>query len=59
MIVNLIKKLLTFVTDTIFSAIDIPIIPAALVDIVQDIFGYLEDGIGIINFFRNTHITSL
>lgn len=51
MIVNLIKKLLTFVTDTIFSAIDIPIIPAALVDIVQDIFGYLKDGMGIINFF--------
>ena len=51
MIIGLIKKLLTFVTDTLFSVIDIPIIPSALSDMVSDVFGYMREGMGIINFF--------
>lgn len=51
MIVNLIKKLLTFVTDTIFSVIDLPVVPEGLVSIVDQVFGYMRSGMGIINFF--------
>lgn len=51
MIINLIKKLLTFVTDTIFSVIDLPVVPAGLTDVVVQIFGYMQQGMGIINFF--------
>lgn len=51
MIVNLIKKLLSFVTDTIFSVIDLPVVPEGLVNIVDQVFGYMRQGMGIINFF--------
>lgn len=51
MIVDLIKKLLTFVTDTLFSVIDLPLIPDELVLIVEQVFGYMRQGMGIINFF--------
>lgn len=51
MIVELIKKLLTFVTDTIFSVIDLPVVPQGLVDAVNLVLGYMADGMSIINFF--------
>lgn len=51
MIVNLIKKLLTFVTDTIFSVIDFPVVPDGLVNAVDTLFMYMEQGMGIVNFF--------
>ena len=51
MILNLIKKLLTFVTDTIFSVIDLPVVPQGLVNAVNMVMGYMADGMGIINFF--------
>lgn len=51
MIINLIKKLLTFVTDTIFSVIDLPVVPAGLIQAVNYIFGYMRQGMGIVNFF--------
>lgn len=51
MIVDLIKKLLSFVTDTIFSVIDLPVVPEGLVNIVDQVFGYMRQGMGIINFF--------
>ena len=51
MIVDLIKKLLTFVTDTIFSVIDLPVVPDWLVNMINQVFGYMRQGMGIINFF--------
>ena len=51
MIIGLIKKLLSFVTDTIFSVIDFPIIPAGLAGAIDTMFGYMGEGMGIINFF--------
>lgn len=51
MILNLIKKLLTFVTDTIFSVIDIPVVPVGLVSAVNTLFDYMRQGMGIFNFF--------
>lgn len=51
MIINLIKKLLSFVTDTIFSVIDLPIVPAGLVSAIETMFDYMQQGMGIINFF--------
>lgn len=51
MIIELIKKLLTFVTDTIFSVIDLPAVPPGLVNAVNTMFGYMRQGMGIINFF--------
>lgn len=51
MIVELIKKMLTFVVDTIFSVIDVPIIPPALTEMVSQVFGYMKQGMGILNFF--------
>ena len=58
MILNLIKKLLTFVTDTIFSVIDIPAIPAGLVDAVDTLFLYMKEGMGILNFFCPLNLIS-
>lgn len=51
MIIELIKKLLTFVTDTLFSVIDLPVVPAGLVNAVNLVLGYMSDGMSIINFF--------
>lgn len=51
MIIELIKKLLTFVTDTIFSVIDLPAVPPGLANAVNTMFGYMRQGMGIINFF--------
>ena len=51
MIVDLIKKLLTFVIDTIFSVIDLPVVPDWLVNMINQVFGYMRQGMGIINFF--------
>lgn len=51
MILNLIKKLLTFVTDTIFSVIDLPIVPEGLTSAVNSLFSYMRSGMGIVNFF--------
>lgn len=51
MIIDLIKKLLTFVTDTIFSVIDFPVVPDGLVNAVGTLFEYMEQGMGIVNFF--------
>lgn len=51
MIINLIKKLLSFVTDTIFSVIDLPIVPPGLVSAIETMFDYMQQGMGIINFF--------
>ena len=51
MIINLIKKLLSFVIDTIFSVIDIPVVPPELVNAVDFVFGYMRDGMSIVNFF--------
>lgn len=51
MIISLIKKLLTFVTDTLFSVIDLPVVPPGLVNAVNMIFGYMADGMSILNFF--------
>lgn len=51
MIINLIKKLLTFVTDTIFSVIDIPIVPVGLSNAVETLFSYMREGMDIFNFF--------
>lgn len=51
MIVDLIKKLLTFVTDTIFSVIDLPVVPDWLVNMINQVFDYMRQGMGIINFF--------
>lgn len=51
MIVELIKKLLTFVTDTIFSVIDLPAVPEGLVNAIEYVFGYIRQGMGIVNFF--------
>lgn len=51
MIINLIKKLLTFVTDTIFSVVDFPIVPAGLTSAIETLFNYMQSGMGIINFF--------
>lgn len=51
MVVELIKKLLTFVTDTIFSVIDLPVVPEWLVSMIETVFGYMRQGMGIINFF--------
>ncbi len=51
MIIGLIKKLLSFVLDTIFSVVDIPIVPPELVEAVNFVFGYMRDGMSIVNFF--------
>ena len=51
MIIGLIKKLLQFVTDTLFSVIDLPVVPAGLVSAVDLIIGYMRGGMGIFNFF--------
>lgn len=51
MIIELIKKLLTFVTDTIFSVIDLPIVPQGLVNAVNFVMGHMSQGMSIINFF--------
>lgn len=51
MIIELIKKLLTFVTDTIFSVIDLPAVPPGLASAVDTMFMYMRQGMGIINFF--------
>lgn len=51
MIIELITKLLSFVTDKIFSVIDFPIVPSGLINAVNTMFDYIEEGIGIINFF--------
>lgn len=58
MILNLIKKLLTFVTDTLFSVIDLPIVPSGLNDSVQTMFSYMREGMGIINFFCPLNLIS-
>lgn len=51
MILSLLTKLLSFVTDTIFSVIDLPVVPAGLVNAVNLVLGYMSQGMGIINFF--------
>ncbi|MBQ7903540.1 MAG: hypothetical protein IJ362_07405 [Oscillospiraceae bacterium] len=51
MIIDLIKKILSFVTDTIFSVIDLPVVPDGLVSAVNMVLGYMQQGMGIINFF--------
>lgn len=51
MIQRAIKALGKIVTDSIFAVIDIPAIPQELVDIVNDVFDYMKQGMSIINFF--------
>ncbi len=51
MIIGLITKLLQFVTDTLFSVIDLPVVPAELVNAVDLFLSYMRGGMGIINFF--------
>ena len=51
MIINIIKKLLTFVIDTIFSVIDLPIVPPGLAAAIETMLDYMSQGMGIINFF--------
>lgn len=50
MIINLIKKLLTFVMDTIFSVIDLPVIPQQLSDAVAWLFDLMLQGMSIVNW---------
>lgn len=58
MIIGLIKKLLSFVTDTIFSVIDLPIVPAGLVGAIETMFSYMREGMGILNFFCPLNLIS-
>lgn len=51
MIINLITTLLQFVTDTIFSVVDLPVVPRGLVNAVDLMLGYMRSGMGIFNFF--------
>ena len=50
MIIELIKKLLTFVMDTIFSVVDLPVIPPQIGDAVNWFFDLLLQGMSIVNW---------
>ena len=54
MIINLIVKLFTFVTDLIFSLLGtlIPLeMPSGLIEALEYAFNFMESGLSIINFF--------
>lgn len=51
MIMGMIQNLVGWVTNVIFSAIDLPLVPAGVVDAVNLMLGYMRNGMGIINYF--------
>lgn len=48
---NLIKMFFSWLLSPIINALDFPVVPAELSQIVTQVFGYMKSGMSIVNFF--------